>query len=152
MRVSEVIKRKGPGAVTVAPTATISEVVRLLADYRIGAIIVLNEDKLTGIVSERDIVRFVRESGDPGEPVSKIMTSGVTSCGPEDDLAYLATIMTNRRIRHLPVVEDGKVVAIMSIGDVVKGRLDELKAERDDLENYIQGEGHRPIESQPPQS
>ena len=139
MRVSQVIKNKGAGAVTAPPTATIFQVVHLLADRRIGAIIVMDGDRLAGIVSERDIVRFVRESGDPSLPVSRIMTSGVTTCSPDNDIANLAVVMTDRKIRHLPVVEDGKLVGIVSIGDIVKGRLDELETERGHLEDYIRG-------------
>lgn len=139
MRVSQVIKNKGTGAVTAPPTATILDVVHLLADRRIGAIIVMDQERLAGIVSERDIVRFVRESGDPQVPVSRIMTSGVTTCSPSDDIADLAIVMTTRKIRHLPVVEEGKLVGIVSIGDIVKGRLDELELERDHLQDYISG-------------
>ncbi|MDN6486836.1 MAG: CBS domain-containing protein, partial [Ancrocorticia sp.] len=129
----------GGGAVTAPPTASIREVVHLLADRRIGAIIVMDGEKIAGIISERDIVRFVRESGDSATSVSHIMTSGVTTCSPEDDIADLASVMTTRKIRHLPVVDEGKLIGIVSIGDIVKGRLDELQAERDQLEDYIRG-------------
>ncbi|MGO1590338.1 MAG: CBS domain-containing protein [Ancrocorticia sp.] len=139
MRVSQVIKNKGTGAVTAPPTASILDATRLLADHRIGAIIVMDGEKLAGIISERDIVRFVRESGDPQVPVSRIMTSAVTTCSPDDDIADLAIVMTNRKIRHLPVVNDGKLAGIVSIGDIVKGRLDELETERNQLEDYIRG-------------
>lgn len=139
MRVSQIIKGKGGGAVTAPPTASILEVVHLLADRRIGAIIVMDGEKIAGIISERDIVRFVRESGDSATSVSHIMTSGVTTCSPEDDIADLASVMTTRKIRHLPVVDEGKLIGIVSIGDIVKGRLDELQAERDQLEDYIRG-------------
>ncbi len=137
MRVSEIINRKGRDVVTLPPNATINDLVRLLADRRIGAVVVVQPEGLAGIVSERDIVRFVKESGDLSDPVSNIMTSDVTTCEPSDDIAELARVMTAKRIRHVPVVEKGSLVAIISIGDVVKGRLDELEAEREHLENYI---------------
>lgn len=137
MRVSEIINRKGSDVVTLPPSATISDLVRLLADRRIGAVVVVEPQGLAGIVSERDIVRFVKESGNLSDPVAHIMTSDVTSCHPNDDIAELARIMTAKRIRHVPVLDQGRLVAIISIGDVVKGRLDELEAEREHLENYI---------------
>ncbi len=111
----------------------------MLADRRIGAILVMKEDRLAGIVSERDVVRTLRAAGDFNSPVSAIMTADVTICSPDDDVQALATVMTAKRIRHLPVVDGGKVVAIVSIGDIVKARLDELEEERDHLERYITG-------------
>ena len=120
MRVSEIINRKGRDVVTLPPNATINDLVRLLADRRIGAVVVVQPEGLAGIVSERDIVRFVKESGDLSDPVSNIMTSDVTTCEPSDDIAELARVMTAKRIRHVPVVEKGSLVAIISIGDVVK--------------------------------
>lgn len=130
-------KRKGGDVVTLPPSATINDLVRLLADRRIGAVVIVKPEGLAGIVSERDIVRFVKESGNLSDPVANIMTSDVTTCRPEDDIASLARVMTAKRIRHLPVLEEGRLVAIVSIGDVVKGRLDELETEREHLENYI---------------
>ena len=139
MRVSQIIQIKGTGVVSLPPTASIAQLVAMLADRRIGAIVVMNGEKLAGIVSERDVVRTVRAAGDFSSPVSAIMTADVTTCTPDDDVQELATVMTAKRIRHLPVVDGGKVLAIVSIGDIVKARLDELEEERDHLERYITG-------------
>ena len=139
MRVSQIIQIKGTGVVSLPPTASIAQLVAMLADRRIGAILVMKEDRLAGIVSERDVVRTLRAAGDFNSPVSAIMTADVTICSPDDDVQALATVMTAKRIRHLPVVDGGKVVAIVSIGDIVKARLDELEEERDHLERYITG-------------
>ena len=122
---------------TLPPSAAVTELVQLLADRRIGAVVVLEEQRLAGIVSERDIVHFVRKAGDPAATVASIMTTEVITCHPSDDIAELAQVMTSKRIRHLPVVDGDALVAIVSIGDVVKGRLDELETEREHLENYI---------------
>lgn len=139
MRVTDIINVKGREVYSLPPRATIAELLQTLADRRIGAVVVMDGDSLAGIVSERDVVRFIRESGDLKRPVSQIMTKDVTTCVMDTEIQDLATSMTNRRIRHVPVVEDGKVVAIISIGDVVKGRLDELEAERDHLTSYLHG-------------
>lgn len=139
MRVSDIIKSKGGEVVTLPPTATVKELVDLLTAYRIGAVVVEDELGLAGIVSEKDVVRFVSESGDPGSPISAIMTTGVTICRPEDEIRHLANVMTVKRVRHLPVLENGTMIGIVSIGDVVKARLDDLQAERDHLERYVHG-------------
>lgn len=139
MRVSDIINRKGGNVVTLSPDASISQLVQFLADHRIGAVVITDEHGLAGIVSERDIVRYLKDSGAMGTPVSSIMTTAVTTCHPDDDVRELATIMTDKRIRHLPVLDDGSLVAIISIGDVVKARLDDLEAERDHLERFVHG-------------
>ena len=139
MRVSQIIQIKGTGVVSLPPTSSIAQLVAMLAARRIGAIVVMNGEKLAGIVSERDVVRTVRAAGDFFCRVSAIMTADVTTCSPDDDVQELATVMTAKRIRHLPVVDGGKVLAIVSIGDIVKARLDELEEERDHLERYITG-------------
>lgn len=139
MRVTDIIKRKGGEVVTLPPTATIKELVDLLTGHRIGAVIVEDELGLAGIVSEKDVVRFVSEAGNPASLISTIMERTVTTCRPEDDIRDLAAVMTIQRVRHLPVLDDGKLIAIISIGDVVKARLDDLEAERDHLESYVHG-------------
>ena len=139
MRVRDIIKRKGGAVVTLPPTATIKELVDLLTGHRIGAVVVEDELGLAGIVSEKDVVRFVSEAGNPGSAISTIMTTTVTTCHPEDDVRDLAAVMTVKRVRHLPVLEDGRLIAIVSIGDVVKARLDDLDAERDHLESFVHG-------------
>ncbi len=136
---TEIIKVKGDEVVSLPPTATVAELVELLAKRGIGAVVVMDGDSLAGIVSERDVVRHVADTGLLDVPVSQIMTTTVTTCSPDDDLPDLANVVTQQRVRHLPVVEDDRVVALVSIGDIVKARLDDLEAERDHLAGYVHG-------------
>lgn len=139
MRVADIIRKKGSDVVTLPPSATIAELVETLADKNIGSVVIMEDNEVVGIVSERDVVRRLRTSQDVSEPVSAIMTRQLVWCGPHDDVRELATTMTERRIRHVPVVVDGRLAAIVSIGDVVKHRLEELEAERDQLAGYVHG-------------
>lgn len=135
------VRRKGESVVTVRSDATVKELLALLAEHRIGAIVVSDDGaSVHGIVSERDVVRHLHSGGADvlDGPVGTIMTSEVHTCGLEDDLVGLATSMTERRIRHVPVVVDGQLRAIVSIGDVVKSRIDALQAEAEHLRDYIQ--------------
>lgn len=141
MRISGVIRRKGDLVVTVGSDATVQRLLELLEEHNIGALVVSDDGTtVSGIVSERDVVRHLRTAGAGvlGQTVATIMTSDVQTCAPEDDIEDLARIMTDRRIRHVPVVADGRLLAIVSIGDIVKGRIDELQTERDHLVDYIQ--------------
>jgi len=142
MRISEVIRRKGEAVITIRPNATIRDMIRVLEERRIGALVVSEDEgqTLVGIISERDVVRHLHRMGPSvlDEPVSNLMTSEVATCTPEDELETLALVMTERRVRHLPVMEDDELVALVSIGDVVKHRIDELQAERDQLVDYVQ--------------
>lgn len=141
MRVQDVLKRKGHDVVAISPAASVADLLKLMADNRIGSVVVLDGDRLVGIVSERDVVRRMAESDDDVRklPVNNIMTVDVQVCGLDDDTAELAATMTEYRVRHLPVVgDDGRVLAIVSIGDVVKARLDTLTDERDHLIHYVQ--------------
>ncbi|MDO5735798.1 MAG: CBS domain-containing protein [Propionibacteriaceae bacterium] len=144
MKISEVIKKKGSDVVTIASTMTVAEMLRILDENRIGAVVVSDDDGVTvhGIASERDVVRSLHQRGVEvmGDTVRSIMTSEVWTCTSEDELETLAMSMTDHRVRHLPVVDDDKLVAIVSIGDVVKNRLDELQAERNQLFGYVQGD------------
>jgi CBS domain-containing protein len=141
MRISDVIRRKGGKVVTLRPDETVRRLLELLEQHRIGAVVV-SEDGATvsGIVSERDVVRHLHSDGVGilDETVSMIMTSEVATCSPQDGVEDLALVMTERRFRHIPVVVDGALVAIVSIGDIVKSRIDELQTERDHLVGYIQ--------------
>jgi len=139
MRVADIIRKKGASVVTVSPTASIAELVGILEANRIGAAVVVDGEEVVGIVSERDVVRRLVVSQDLSDPVSAIMSTRLVWCGMEDDLRELAQTMTERRIRHLPVVVEGRLAGIVSIGDVVKNRLDELEAERDHLAGYVHG-------------
>jgi CBS domain-containing protein len=141
MRIADVIRRKGTDVVTVRPDASVADLLALLAEHRIGAVVVSADGAAVGgIVSERDIVRHLHADGSEllDAPVSQIMTAEVHTCAPDDVLDALEALMTERRIRHVPVVVDGTLQAIVSIGDVVKYRIDDLQAERDQLRDYIQ--------------
>lgn len=144
MRISEVIQRKGSHVVTVAPDVSITDLLALLAEHGIGAVVVSADggETVAGIVSERDVVRAIHEQGRDvlGQAVTAIMTTDVQTCAPDEELGALALRMTEHRVRHFPVVEDGHLVAIVSIGDVVKNRLDELQDERNALVHYVQGD------------
>lgn len=140
MRIQDVM-RGGP-VVTIGPDASVAELVGLLEQHNIGAVVVSTDGAaLEGIVSERDVVRRLA-SGDPaallGARVRDVMTSTVRTCGAGEEVAHLMQLMTSYRIRHLPVVEDeSRIVGIVSIGDVVKARIDELAFERDQLDAYV---------------
>lgn len=140
MRVNEVLRRKGGVVVTIAPDRSVRELLGLLAEHGIGAAVVSADgETVAGIVSERDVVRQLHAGGDVilDGPVSAIMTADVQDCAPSDELEALMGIMTERRVRHLPVLVEGRMIGLISIGDVVKHRIDEVQAERDHLTAYI---------------
>jgi CBS domain-containing protein len=141
MRISDVIRRKGDGVVTLRSDATVKHLLEVLEKNHIGAVVVSDDGLVvSGIVSERDVVRHLHTDGVGvlDETVAMIMTSDVATCSPDDSLDELAAVMTERRFRHIPVVVDGRLKSIVSIGDIVKGRIDELQTERDHLVGYIQ--------------
>lgn len=141
MRISDVIRRKGDEVVTLRSDATVTRLLEVLEQNHIGAVVVSDDGStVSGIVSERDVVRHLHTQGVGvlDQPVATIMTSDVHTCSPQDGIEDLAHVMTERRFRHIPVVVDGALVAIVSIGDIVKGRIDELQTERDHLVGYIQ--------------
>lgn len=141
MRVTEVLRRKGGTVVTIPPDRGVRELLALLADQGIGAVVVSDDGaRVAGIVSERDIVRRLHEDGDGilDRAVREIMTEDVHTCGPQDSVDELMAVMTARRIRHLPVLVDGRLVGLVSIGDVVKHRIEEVQDERDQLSSYLQ--------------
>lgn len=140
MRISEVISKRGTGVVTIASTAPVTELIELLGQHNIGCVIVSDADnRVDGIVSERDIVRHLATRDITGQQVGSVMVSSVVTCSPSDDLEDMAIRMTEERIRHVPVVDEGQLIGIVSIGDIVKTRLDQLQAERDHLVNYMHG-------------
>ncbi len=141
MQISQLLRRKGNTVATVEATASVRDALGLLAQHRIGALVVSPDgNRIDGIVSERDIARglHLHGAGLLTEPVSAVMTADVLTCVPTASVTELAQTMTDHRIRHIPVVDDGKLIGIVSIGDVVKARLDELEAERAQLVDYIQ--------------
>ena len=140
MRISEVLAAKSSQEViTVVPDATVRDLLGLLAQHNVGALIVSTDgSSVEGIVSERDIVRRLREDEAVLDaPVSTIMTVEVHTCRREDAVNDLMKVMTERRIRHVPVTKDGVITGIISIGDVVKSRMSELEFERDQLDSYV---------------
>ncbi len=140
MKISTLLDRKGSSVTTIAGDATISEAVAELQSHRIGALVVSTDgEHIEGILSERDVVRGIADRGSAllGEPVNSIMTSTVFTCTPEDDTESLMAVMTDRRFRHVPVETGGLLRGIVSIGDVVKARIDELERDRRELTEYI---------------
>jgi CBS domain-containing protein len=139
MRIADVLRNKGGAVVTINPDATVTELLAGLADHNIGAMVVVGPDGVAGIVSERDVVRQLHTHGASvlSRPVEKIMTAVVSTCGKADTLDSLTRLMTEHRVRHVPVLEDGKLIGIVSIGDVVKTRMQELESEQEQLQSYI---------------
>jgi CBS domain-containing protein len=143
MRISDILRVKGNQVVTVRPGADVTELLAVLAEHKIGAVIVSADGaNVDGIVSERDVVRAlaVRGAAVLSEPVANIHTAEVHSVAPNAALEDVERLMTERRFRHVPVVENGRLTGVVSIGDVVKNRIDELETERSSLEGYITGE------------
>ncbi|PWC34013.1 CBS domain-containing protein [Azospirillum sp. TSO35-2] len=144
MHVAAVLKRKGSRIVSAAPGDTVAAVTRLLTEHRIGAVLVMNEDGLpVGILSERDIVRAVARDGAAAldRPAADLMTRELITAAPNDTVADMMAVMTERRIRHVPIVEDGRVIGVISIGDVVKARIDDAELEVESLRGYVAGMG-----------
>ncbi|MBN8291381.1 CBS domain-containing protein [Rhodobacter sp. NTK016B] len=142
MLVSQILKNKATGIVTIGPKATLREVVELLSTRRIGAVVVSTDGKkVKGIVSERDIVRELGRAGPDSldQPVEKVMTRAIYGCAPGDNTDSVLETMTTRRFRHMPVMEDNVMVGFISIGDVVAARLSELQMEKDALTGMIMG-------------
>lgn len=139
MRIADVLRSKGTEVATISPTATVSELLAKLSENNIGAMVVLADDGIAGIVSERDIVRRLHERGSAAlrASVSEIMTTAVATCTPDETVDHLTVLMTERRIRHVPVVSNGRLAGIVSIGDVVKSRMDELEHAQEQLQAYI---------------
>ena len=142
MLIRQILAGKGREVVSTRPDATIAEVARLLKAKRIGAVVVTDADgALCGIISERDLARGLADHGAEllGMRVRDLMTADVSTCAPDDGIDKLMQQMTEGRFRHLPVIEDGRMIGIISIGDVVKHRLQELENEAHLLHDYISG-------------
>jgi CBS domain-containing protein len=142
MRISDVLRGKGTRVVTVTPDTKVRELLAVLAEHGIGAVVVSRDGaSIDGIASERDIVRAFAKRGAAvmSEPVTEIYTADVHTITPDTSLEEVMRIMTERRIRHAPVVIDSGLRGIVSIGDVVKNRIDELETERAALTDYITG-------------
>lgn len=141
MLVADILKSKGNAVVTAPPSLPVSEAARLLADKRIGSILILDRATVAGILSERDIVRALATEGPSclDGPVSGLMTRKVVTATPSQTISDVMEMMTTGRFRHVPVVEDGRVVGMVSIGDVVKWRLEEAQEEVRQMAAYVAG-------------
>jgi CBS domain-containing protein len=140
MNLREIVRSKGSNVHTIAPTDMLSDAVRLMVENRCGSLVVAIGDQMVGIISERDILRTLAEVDAPlnSTPVAARMTSRVITGDPEDDLGKVMGIMTQNRIRHLPVVQGGKLAGVVSIGDIVKAQHEQLTKENHFLMSYIQ--------------
>jgi CBS domain-containing protein len=144
MPVSHILGSKGRNVITAKPDHTIHDVAKVLGANRIGAVVVVHEDgSLAGIVSERDIVRVLGAEGPSAlsKPVSEIMSRNVRTCKTGDSERELMSLMTAHRIRHLPVIENGKLAGMVSIGDVVKLRIESVEREAEEMKSYIASAG-----------
>jgi CBS domain-containing protein len=140
MTVKAILSRKGNDVLTIEPTATLAAAVKLLAERRIGAVVITGADRqVIGILSERDIVRAFAASGPAAldQQVGQVMTRKVMTCDEAETVSSLMGRMTQGKFRHLPVVERGRLAGIVSIGDVVKYRLEEMEKESTALREYI---------------
>jgi CBS domain-containing protein len=144
--IEHILHRKGSDVVTVDPQATVADAVALLREHNVGALVVAvteGDPPVAGILSERDVVRALGDPSEPGggdplaRPVSALMSTDVTTCTSGDSVDHVMRVMTDRRIRHIPVVDDDRLAGIVSIGDVVKSRIDELETETSTLHDYI---------------
>ena len=139
MTVRAILDTKGHQIESVEPDARLSAAIKTLTERKIGAVLVMSQGRIEGILSERDIVRVLGErgAGVMDEPVNSVMTRKVVSCREKDTVSEIMETMTNGKFRHLPVVEDGKVAGLISIGDVVKWRVGEYEREQEALREYI---------------
>lgn len=140
MTVRLLLQKKSGSLVTISPDAPLTQAVDSLAEHRIGAIVAVGADgRLEGILSERDVVRILAEKGTEvlSSPVSSVMTRAVVTCAPDDAIPVIMERMTRGRFRHVPVVENGRLTGIISIGDVVKHRVEEMERESAELRDYI---------------
>jgi len=141
MLVAEILKNKGDAVFAIGPDLPLTDACHELDRWRVGALMVCEHDKVVGVLSERDVVRAVARDGQPalGRPVSDYMTRDVIFADPAETVTILMGRMTDRRIRHLPVLRDGRLAGVISIGDVVKCQIAEAAREAESLRTYIAG-------------
>jgi CBS domain-containing protein len=139
MTVRSILDTKGHDILSVEPDTKLSAAIKMLGERKIGAVLVMSQGKVDGILSERDIVRVLAERGARvlDEPVNDVMTRKVVSCRQSDTVGGIMEMMTLGKFRHLPVIEEGRVVGLISIGDVVKWRVLEYEREQEALRDYI---------------
>ena len=140
MTIAAVLRNKGGAVETITAEARLYDVVQRLGEKRIGALPVVDGGRITGIISERDVIYCLREHGPAvlDWPVSRVMSSPAITADPETEVLAALALMTQRRIRHLPVVERGEIRGIVSIGDLVKHRMERIEAEAEAMRAYIQ--------------
>ncbi|MFZ5675955.1 MAG: CBS domain-containing protein [Pseudomonadota bacterium] len=144
MTVAQILNAKGRAVVTAGPGDTVLAVAQILSAKKIGAVVIVDaQGRIGGIVSERDIVRAIAAGGAQAleKPVKEFMTAKVRTCAPRDTEAELMSLMTDHRVRHLPVVEAGKLGGMISIGDVVKYRIEAIEREAEEMKSYIASSG-----------
>jgi CBS domain-containing protein len=141
MKISDILRYKGSDVITTAPDAPVTQVLAKLAEHNVGALVVVRGEDVIGIVSERDIVRRLNEVGAEllDHAVDTIMTVSVLTTRPDASVDSVAQTMTEERIRHLPVVDNGRLTGVISVGDVVSSRIRQLEQDRGQLEHYITG-------------
>ncbi|MDT0262885.1 CBS domain-containing protein [Jatrophihabitans lederbergiae] len=139
MIIADILRSKGAAVLTIAPEASAAELAAVLAENRIGAVVVVEHDRPIGIVSERDVVRGLNSEGAGvlDASVADLMTTELFTCEPADSVDRISVAMTERRIRHVPVLDGGELAGIVSIGDVVAARIRDLETARGQLESYI---------------
>jgi CBS domain-containing protein len=144
MAVAQILRQKGRSVITVRPQETLAGVAGILAKNRIGAVVVVDDrGGIAGILSERDVVRVIADKGAEGLTLAArdAMTTKVRTCSPDDTESDLMALMTELRVRHLPVVDGGKLAGMVSIGDVVKHRIESIEREAEELKTYIASAG-----------
>ena len=144
MSVAQILNAKGRAVITAQPGDTVLAVAQILAAKKIGAVVIVDaQGRIDGIVSERDIVRALATGGNKAldKPIREFMTASVRTCAPRDTEAELMSLMTEHRVRHLPVVENGKLGGMISIGDVVKNRIEAIEREAEEMKSYIASSG-----------
>ena len=141
MKLRDILRTKGSDVIQIDPDQHVIDAVRVLSEHRIGCLVVTHDGEIRGVVSERDIMDFMAAEPDAltDTPVSDIMTTDVIVAVPEDDLDYVMNVMTNNKVRHLPIVDDGRLAGIVSIGDVVNEVRRSVESENRHLKDYIQG-------------
>jgi CBS domain-containing protein len=141
VNISDILRHKGGAVWTIGRAEPVTALLRALSEHNVGALLVVDGSDVVGIVSERDIVRHVAERGATvlDASVAEIMTAPVVSCSSHDSVDSIAETMTQRRVRHMPVIDDGVLTGVISIGDVVSSRIRQLETDRGQLEQYISG-------------
>ena len=147
MNIADILRHKsaepthGSAVLTIGPDETVTTLLSTLAEHNVGALVVVKDSDVAGIVSERDVVRRLAERGAEmlEATVSQIMSTDVVSCSSKDKVDSIAETMTERRIRHMPVIDDGELIGVVSIGDVVSSKIRQLETDRGQLEQYIVG-------------